>query len=190
MSLEATMILIDNSYYAINGDKHLTRWDAQKDAASLLSTAKFNAHPESIVGVGLLAGPQTLLTAPTEEQSKIMASLHNVELRGTVELSTRMSIAQLALKHRLNKAQRQRIIVFLASPIQENEKAFIQLAKKLKKNEVAVDFVNVAVQENVGKLQAFIETVSKEDNSHLLDVPKGLSSVSDLLVGSAILGGQ
>jgi len=89
----------------------------------------------------------------------------------------------------LNKAQRQRIIVFLASPIEENEKSFIQLAKKLKKNEVAVDFVNVGVQENLGKLKEFIEVVNKEDNSHLLDAPKGPSSVSDMLVGSPILGG-
>jgi len=93
MSLEATMILLDNSYYAVNGDYYPTRWDAQKDAVSLLSTGKYNAHPESIVGVGLLAGPHTLLTAPTDEQSKIMASLHNVDLRGSVELSTRISIA-------------------------------------------------------------------------------------------------
>lgn len=93
MSLEATMILLDNSYYAINGDYYPTRWEAQKDAASLLSSHKYNAHPESIVGVGLLAGPTSLLTAPTEEKTKIMASLHNVEIRGQLELATRMSIA-------------------------------------------------------------------------------------------------
>ena len=38
MSLEATMILLDNSYYAVNGDYFPNRWEAQKDAASLLST--------------------------------------------------------------------------------------------------------------------------------------------------------
>ena len=56
MSLEATLILLDNSAYAVNGDFHPTRWEAQKDAASMISNMKFNANPESIVGVGLIAG--------------------------------------------------------------------------------------------------------------------------------------
>ena len=104
MSLEATMILLDNSYHSVNGDYFPTRLEAQKDAVSLLSTHKYNAHPESIVGVGLLADTTCMLTAPTEEKTKIMASLHSVQPRGTIELATRVSIAQLALKHRLNKA--------------------------------------------------------------------------------------
>ncbi len=31
MSLEATMIILDNSDYARNGDYYPTRWEAQKD---------------------------------------------------------------------------------------------------------------------------------------------------------------
>jgi 26S proteasome regulatory subunit N10 len=56
MSLEATMILLDNSDYSLNGDYFPTRWEAQKDAANLISTFKYNANPESMVGIGLLAG--------------------------------------------------------------------------------------------------------------------------------------
>ena len=56
MSLEATMILLDNSDYSLNGDYLPTRWEAQKDAANLISTFKYNANPESMVGIGLLAG--------------------------------------------------------------------------------------------------------------------------------------
>ena len=56
MSLEATMIIMDNSNYAINGDFYPTRWESQKDGASLITNAKYNANPESMVGVALMAG--------------------------------------------------------------------------------------------------------------------------------------
>jgi 26S proteasome regulatory subunit N10 len=56
MSLEATMILLDNSDFSLNGDYFPTRWDAQKDGVALLSSAKYNANPESMVGLALMGG--------------------------------------------------------------------------------------------------------------------------------------
>jgi 26S proteasome regulatory subunit N10 len=41
MSLEATMILLDNSDWARNGDYMPNRWEAIYDAASLVASAKF-----------------------------------------------------------------------------------------------------------------------------------------------------
>ncbi len=35
------------------------------------------------------------------------------------------------------------MVVFVASPVKEDEKSLVALAKKLKKNEVAVDVVNI-----------------------------------------------
>ena len=35
-----------------------TRWDAETDAAALISNAKFNAHPENAVGLMTMAGKQ------------------------------------------------------------------------------------------------------------------------------------
>jgi len=40
MSLEATLIMLDNSAFAINGDYEPTRWESQVDSASLLIQAK------------------------------------------------------------------------------------------------------------------------------------------------------
>ncbi len=37
---EATIIILDNSDYSINGDYHPTRWISQIDAAGLLIQAK------------------------------------------------------------------------------------------------------------------------------------------------------
>ena len=61
----------------------------------------------------------------------------------------------LALKHRQNKSQRQRVVVFSGSPLAEDEPALVRLGKKLKKNNVAVDVVAfAAIAENEAKLQA------------------------------------
>lgn len=49
---------------------------------------------------------------------------------------------QLGLKHRQNRHQRQRIVVFVGSPVEADEKELLTVAKKLKKNNVAVDVVN------------------------------------------------
>jgi hypothetical protein len=61
----------------------------------------------------------------------------------------------LALKHRQNKSQRQRVVVFAGSPVAEDEATLVRLGKKLKKNNVAVDVVAFAnIEENEAKLQA------------------------------------
>ena len=61
----------------------------------------------------------------------------------------------LALKHRQDKSQRQRLVVFVGSPVAEDEATLVRLGKKLKKNNVAVDVVAFAnLEENEAKLQA------------------------------------
>lgn len=82
-------------------------------------------------------------------------------------------MAQLALKHRQNKNQRQRIIAFVGSPLSDGGDggkggALTKLAKKLKKNNVAVDIVSFGedeMEENEGALRAFVEGVQSGDNS-------------------------
>lgn len=74
-------------------------------------------------------------------------------------------LLKLALKHRENKNQRQRIIAFVGSPIPDGEENLVKLGRKLKKNNVAVDVINFGeVEENESKLQAFISSVDSGDN--------------------------
>ena len=56
MPLEATMIIVDNSKYARNGDILPTRFDAQVEAISLLANAKLNENVESSVGLMAMGG--------------------------------------------------------------------------------------------------------------------------------------
>ena len=100
--------------------------------------------------------------------------------------------AQLALKHRQNKSQKQRIIVFTCSPIDEDEKSLIKLAKRMKKNNISIDFVAFGdlEPENTKKLESFNENIKGADGSHLAIIPPGPSLLSDHLVSSPILAGD
>lgn len=47
--------------------------------------------------------------------------LQELKIEGDVNLATAVQIAQLALKHRQNKNQRQRVVIFIGSPIAEDQ---------------------------------------------------------------------
>ena len=99
---------------------------------------------------------------------------------------------QLALKHRQNKSQHQRIIVFICSPISEDEKSLVKLAKKMKKHNVSIDFVAFGEldETHTKKLEAFNENVKGGDGSHLAIIPPGPHLLSDALVTTPILSGD
>jgi len=112
-------------------------------------------------------------------------------MRGKCDFLAGIKTAQLALKNRQNKNQHPRIIVFVGSPIETDVKKLTKLGAQLKKNSYAVDVINFgkenAQNTNVEKLEAFINAVSNEDNSHLVNVPPGPHNLSDM-VASTILG--
>jgi 26S proteasome regulatory subunit N10 len=93
---------------------------------------------------------------------------------GEADITTAIAVAQLALKHRQNKNLRQRIIVFVGSPLTgqaADESSMVKLAKKLKKNNVAVDFVAFGdgIEEGSSNvLRTFSETASSADNSYVI----------------------
>ena len=100
-------------------------------------------------------------------------------------------LMQLVLKHRQNKNQRQRIIVFAASPIEESEEELVKIGKKLKKNSVAVDVISFGEEKsNEVKLTAFMEAVTNNENSHLLSIAAGPHVLSDVILSSPIIQGE
>ncbi|PPQ86766.1 hypothetical protein CVT25_012411 [Psilocybe cyanescens] len=165
MPLEATMLIIDNSEYMRNGDYTPTR-------------------------------PEVLVTH-TKDHGPILNGILSAKNKagGEIDIPTALAVAQLALKHRENKNLRQRIIVFVGSPPGEgedrDEQAMIKLAKKLKKNNVAVDIVAFGdgIEDGAASrvLKAFIDNVNSSENSHLLAVPPGTHLLSDALISSPIL---
>lgn len=197
MPLEATMLILDNSEYMRNGDYQPSRFDALADAVKTVFTTKIDSNPENTVGVMTMANkgcvslrldqkfvhftltlisPEVLVTH-TKEIGQILTAVHNTStnLGRTASIPTAIAIAQLALKHRQNKNLRQRVIVFVGSPLEDTspdaERALIRLAKKLKKNNVALDLIafgdgiEEAGEDGHSILRAFVEAASSSDNS-------------------------
>ena len=66
------------------------------------------------------------------------------------------------------------------------QEKLVKVGRKLKKNNVAVDVVAFGSEDTNGdKLEALIEAVNSDDNSHLVSVPAG-TILSDILFGSPI----
>jgi 26S proteasome regulatory subunit N10 len=189
------MMIIDNSEYMRNGDYIPSRFEAQSDAVKTIFQTKIDSNPENTVGVMTMAnkGPEVLVTH-SKDIGQIIKALHvtSSKIGGSIDIPTAINIAQLALKHRENKNLRQRIIVFVGSPLQgqgADEREMVKLAKRLKKNNVAVDFVAFGdgVEEETNVLKAFVDNTANSDNSHLVSVPPGTHLLSDVIISSPIL---
>ncbi|KAL3844997.1 hypothetical protein ACJIZ3_002400 [Penstemon smallii] len=193
MVLEATMICIDNSEWMRNGDYSPNRFQAQADAVNLICGAKTQSNPENTVGVLTMAGKGVrVLVTPTSDLGKILACMHGLEIGGEMNLAAGIQVAQLALKHRQNKKQQQRIIVFAGSPVKYDKKVLELIGRKLKKNSVALDIVNFGEEdaEKTEKLEALLAAVNNNDSSHIVNVPPGASALSDVLISTPIFTGD
>ncbi|VFR02510.1 unnamed protein product [Cuscuta campestris] len=189
MVLEATMICIDNSEWMRNGDYSPNRFQAQADAVNLICGAKTQYNPENTVGVLTMAGKGVrVLATPTSDLGKILACTHGVQIGGDMNLAAGIQVAQLALKHRQNKKQQQRIIVFAAGPVKYDKKVLEMIGKKLKKNSVSLDIVNFGEEDEgkTEKLEALVAAVNNNDSCHIVHVPAGPNNLSDVLISSPI----
>ncbi len=75
----------------------------------------------------------------------------------------------------------------MGHPLKEDESQFEELGVRIKKNNVAVDVINFAHPENVPKLTALVTAANNNGNSHFLDVPLGVSMITDVLIASPII---
>ncbi|RSL49848.1 hypothetical protein CEP53_009009 [Fusarium sp. AF-6] len=196
MVLEAVMVVVDNSESSRNGDYQPTRFDSQVDAVNITFQTITQGNPESSVGLMSMGGkgPEVLVTLTTE-QGKILEGLHRTKKKigGSSHLKTGIQVAALALKHRQNRSQKQRIIVFVCSPIEESEKELTTLAKKMKKANVTIDFVlfgDLDDDTTQKKLQLFVDTVKTSEGSHLVVIPPSAKLLSDQLISTPILLGE
>ncbi|KAJ7944152.1 26S proteasome non-ATPase regulatory subunit 4-like protein [Quillaja saponaria] len=193
MVLEATMICIDNSEWMRNGDYSPSRFQALADAVNLICGAKTQSNPENTVGVLTMAGKGVrVLVTPTSDLGKILACMHGLEVGGEMNLAAGIQVAQLALKHRQNKKQQQRIIVFAGSPVKHEKKLLEMIGRKLKKNSVALDIVNFGEDDEgkTEKLEALLAAVNNNETSHIVNVPPGPNALSDVLISTPIFTGD
>lgn len=182
---------VDNSDYMRNGDFVPTRLQAQQDAVNLVCHSKTRSNPENNVGLITLANVEVLATL-TSDVGRILSKLHQVQPNGKLSLVTGIRIAHLALKHRQGKNHKMRIVAFIGSPIDIDEKELVKLAKRLKKEKVNVDVVSFGEESiNNEVLTAFVNALNGKDGteSHLVTVPPG-PHLSDALISSPIIQGE
>jgi len=191
MVLESTIICVDNSQFMRNGDFHPTRLQAQQDAVNLITHSKTRSNPENNVALMTLSDLSVLVTLTTDT-GKILAKLHQVTPAQEMRFISGLKIAHLCLKHRQGKNHKTRIIAFVGSPIDSDEKEVVKLAKKLKKEKVNIDVVSFGEdEENTDILNKFITTINGKEGtgSHLVTIPPG-PHLSDALVSSPIVQGE
>jgi len=196
-TLEAVMICLDNSEFARNADYAPSRLEAQTDAANLISGAKTQAHPENVVGVALMSGNRVdVRLNPCPDIGKVLSVLASVgvaEGSEVCDLLRSIQTCSIALKHRQNKNQKQRLVCFVASPLSSvSEKQLEQAGKILKKNNVAIDVISLGDVDGVNrsKLERLVQTADSSGNPcHFLEVESNSGKhLSDVIVSSSILG--
>jgi len=181
MVLESTVLCVDNSEYMRNGDYLPTRLQAQQDAANMICRAKLRSNPESNMALLSMSDMQVHTTLTTDS-GKLLSKLNTIQPEGKMNFLDSVRVSVLALKHRCGKNHKTRIVVFVGSPITDESKEMVKVAKKLKKEKVNVDIVSFGEHElNNEKLDTFIKTLNGKEggSSHLLTIPSG-----DMLSGA------
>jgi 26S proteasome regulatory subunit N10 len=159
------------------------------DAANIITGAKLQSNPENTIGFLTMGGSHCIVhEALNGDVDRMLASLSRVKTEGSLHLVEGLRIGSLALAHRANTKGEKRLIAFVASPITVPQETLTKLAKKLRKDEIAIDIVSIGGEENVGLLTAFIDAVNKNGNSHFVHIPAPCS-IPDMVVTSAVLGG-
>jgi 26S proteasome regulatory subunit N10 len=82
--------------------------------------------------------------------------------------------------------------MFNCSPIEEDEKNLVKLAKKMKKTGISIDIVAFGElsDDTTKKLQAFSDNVQSAEGSYLAIVPPSANLLSDSLISTPLLGGD
>ena len=189
MVLEATILCLDNSDWTRNGDYFPSRFQTQIDAGNLIIENLCESNPENSLGILTMAGKrvETIVTL-TNDESRLLEAMSNISLNGECDIVSALRISILCLKHRINKNQKQRIILFIGSPVNSKKENLIQIGKNLKKYNVALDIISFGnVDENRELLDILLKEVNNSNNSSLLEVPIG-SYIMDTLLNSHIMG--
>lgn len=123
----------------------------------------------------------------TNDVSKLLKCFREIKVSGDSDFITACNIAMLVLKHRQNKNQKQRILLFVASPITHKNDDIVMLGKKLRKNNVAIDVISLGnIDTNREAVNLLVSTANNSNNSHLMEVETH-QYIVDCLFGSPIL---
>ncbi len=91
------------------------------------------------------------------------------------------------MKHRTNKNQKERVVVFLASEISGSQDNLLTIAKQFRRNGTNLDIVNVCCPSNKQIIEKMMDIVNVEDKSNFLNYEGGMTLLVDSLKSSPIM---
>ena len=187
---EACFLCLDTTEFMRNGDYFPNRVMAVQEASNILLSAKMQQNQENTVGYLTFGGNACVVAETlTSDVDRVLASMTKLPVGGLVaHFGHALLIAALALNHRANPRAEKRVVAFVGSPLTEDAATLEKLAKKLRKDDVAVDIVSIGVDANKTILEQFVQNVGKAGNSRLLVVPTGASVVNALYTSAILLG--
>ncbi|SPJ09765.1 26S proteasome regulatory subunit RPN10, putative [Plasmodium sp. DRC-Itaito] len=185
-NIEATIICIDNSDYNRNEDIVPNRFLSQIDCVNVLCCNKTSLHYKNNIGILMMAGDKIKVKVSlTNDIGQLLSCIHDIKLDGTCDIIRSLLIAQLALKHRVDKNLDQKIILFIGSPFNVNEKQLINTGKQLKKNNISVDIISFGnIDKNRDKLMMLFESVNNNDNCRFIECPEYENNLSKFVLNS------
>jgi 26S proteasome regulatory subunit N10 len=177
-----------------NGDMIPDRLLAEKDAVSIVCSSVLALNPENKVGIVSLAPQPQIIQTLTSNNANIMKKLYAIKPNGEIKLIKGIEISYLALKNRASKRHRMRIVVFVGSPLKEEKKKLVELAKRMKKLKVIFDIISFGGEQDLNKekLSAFIDEmlVSHSNLSNLfshLFIVRRDQIIANVLIDSPII---
>ena len=129
-----------------------------------------------------------MISTLTNDESFLLGTLSNIPLNDECDFISSLSIAILSLKHRVNKNQKQKIILFVGSSVKSKKENNSQIGKKLKKYNITVNIISFGKIEKYKELlNILLNEVNNYNNSSLLEVPLG-SYIMETLLNNSIMG--
>ena len=119
----------------------------------------------------------------TSDVSKLLKCFREINLSGESDFVTAVNISMLLLKHRQNKNQKLRILMFAVSPVKNSVDEMVLLGKKLKKNNVAIDIISFGnVDVNHEPLSQLQSNANNSNNSNLLEISPDQFVIDSLFI--------
>jgi 26S proteasome regulatory subunit N10 len=147
-----------------------------------------------VVGLLTTAGKKVEVhVSLSQDLGKLLQAMHKIRIGGKADLLSSIQIARLALRHRQNKKQEQRIVLFVGSPVSETEEELSNLGGQLKKNKVAIDIVSFGeenAEANGNKLEALYKATNNNNNSHFVTIPPGSHMLSESIALTEVVRGD
>lgn len=129
----------------------------------------------------------------TENRQALNSILTQIPIKGySIDLIKSLKIAYLALKKRGEESTgEKRVVVFVGSPLIHDIEDLREIGRMYKKYKIMIDVINFGeTTTNQERLEALIEEADTDKTSHIVTIPQGPHSLSDLVMSSEVLSEQ